>query len=101
MFKRALKVKFNEQKFMQLSTMQMYRMPYEKVHSTGKRLATAFGLSFVLILIKYQRKSHTHKVCYTPLKYGLNEIKNDPEYGPVERMGIYGYLYSSEGRSYI
>lgn len=96
-----MKLKFNQQKFMQISTLQTYRLPSEQVHSTGKRLAAAFGISFVLILIKYQRKAHTHKVCYTPLKYGLNEIKNDPEYGPVEQMGIYGYLYPPEGKTYL
>ena len=86
---------------MQLTTMKLFRLPYELVHNSGKRLATAFGISFVLILIKYQRKSHTHKVCYTPLKFGLEQVKNDPEYGPVEAMGVYGRLAPTSGRHFL
>lgn len=101
MFRRAVKLKFNEQKFLQISTVRHQRMPNKDVHSAGKRFAAAFGLGSTFMLVKWRRKDHSHKACYTPLRKGLGDLMSYPLYQAMHEGRVYGYKMGSVGKPYI
>ena len=98
MFKRAVKTKFNDQKFVQISTMRMHRIENEFVQSAGKRVALCFGLLNVCILIKYARKDPSHKAIYIPMRKGLGKLETYPVYEEMAKGGVYGYPNPTKGK---
>lgn len=99
MFQRALKVKFNDQKYLQTSIVRLKRNDNLFVNVAGKRVAFFGGLLFLPSFIRWYRKSGTHKVCYTPLRNGLHALKDEPYHQALEKGGVYGYHLGPKGRA--
>ncbi|OMJ67008.1 hypothetical protein SteCoe_35955 [Stentor coeruleus] len=98
MFSRALKLKFNEQKFVQVSIVRLQRLDTSFVHSAGKKVCLLGGLMFLPSLIKMYRKGPTHKVCYVPLRKGLLKLKDDPYHQVLAKGEVYGDHLGPKGR---
>ena len=101
MFQRALKLKFNQQKFVQTSIVRLQRLENERISLVGKRVALIGGLCFLPGLIKFYRKTPTHKVCYVPLRKGLHQFKNEDYYKAFEKGEVYGEFYGPKGRPHL
>jgi hypothetical protein len=101
MFQRALKLKFNQQKFVQTSLKRLQRAENERVSVSGKRVALLGGMCFLPVLVKWYRKAPTHKVCYAPMRKGLHQLKNDPYYQAMEKGEVYGEFYGPKGRPHL
>jgi len=56
----------------------------------GKRIAMLFGLFFLGHLIKFYRKSPSHKACYVPLRQGLMTMDLDPYNMTLNKSEGYG-----------
>lgn len=101
MFQRALKLRFNEQKFLQTSIVRLQRIESKDVNSTGKRFGVITAFLFLPSFVKWYRKGHTHKVCYTPLRKGLHQLKNDPYHKVLAKGEVYGENYGPKGRPHF
>ena len=99
MFQRALKVKFNEQKYLHTSIVRLMRNENQYIQSSGKRLGLVVGFFFLPVIIRWYRKSGTHKVCYTPLRKGLHQLKNDPYHQALAKGEVYGVHPGPKGRA--
>jgi len=98
MFKRATKLKFNEQKYLQISTMRHQRIENTKVQSAGKRLALGFGLCTTFVVVKWRRKDPSHKPLYVPMRKGLNALPKHPVYQLMDEGGVKGFSPTSPGK---
>ena len=93
-----MKIKFNEQKYLQASIVRLQRNENEFVSVIGKRLTMLLSVLYFPSFIKWYRKSGTHKVCYTPLRNGLHQFKNDPYHQALAKGEVYGNHYGPKGR---
>lgn len=101
MFQRALKTQFNEQKYLQVSTVRLRRLEPEAMCLKGKRIAMIFGFFFTFHLIRYYRKAPSHKVCYVPIRKGLMKMNEDHYLNLVSKSEGYGAFYPPKGRAYV
>lgn len=98
MFQRALKTKFNEEKYLQISTVRLRRIAPEEMCLKGKRIAIIYGLFFTAHFIKFYRKTDTHKVCYVPMRRGLAKIDEEPYNQVCNESAGYGGFPGYKGR---
>jgi hypothetical protein len=73
MFRRAVKLQFNENKFKQVSTRRLWR-GMDDIAPATKRIALLMGAGFGFTFIKYYRKTPSHRVNYTPHRIGLAKL---------------------------
>ena len=99
MFQRAIKVSFNEQKYLHRTIVRLRRVEDHQFNIGGVRSGLILSFGLACTLIKWYRKSGTHKVCYTPLRNGFHQLKNDPYYQAMDKGGVYGAHKGAPGRA--
>jgi hypothetical protein len=98
MFQRAVKLKFNERKYMNIGIVRLLRSENYVVSTFGKRFGIFAGFMLLPAFIRWYRKGPDHKPVYTPYRKGLTQLKNYPYHKALAKGEVYGAQEGVKGR---